>query len=867
MPLTTGTRLGAYEIVAPIGAGGMGEVYRARDPKLNREVAIKVLPSHLAMDPSALDRFEREAQAVAALSHPNILAIHDFGTAEVPVEGKPASRVVYAVIELLEGEPLSAKLSGSALPARKAVDYALQIVRGISAAHQKGIVHRDLKPDNIFVTPDGRVKILDFGLAKATGPAGDGSATHLAAGTSPGTVMGTVGYMSPEQVRGLPVDHRTDIFSFGVVLYEMLAGMRPFRGDSHVETMNAILKEDPPEFAATGAPVPAALDRIVRRCLEKSVDERFYSAHDLGLALESVSGTSSSGASAASLAVGALPPARRHSTAWLIAAGVVAVAAAAFLAGHRLAGPAVSEAPVYHRLTFRRGPIQSARYASDGKTIVYSARWEGEPQRLYSTREESPDSLTLAFPDAKVASISASGELAVVTGGRTLTGFARIGTLARASLSGGAARAVLEDVQDADWLPDGSGFAASRYVGGRYRLEFPVGKTVYETGGYVSDVRVSPDGALVAFLDHAILGDDRGSVAVIDRAGKKRTLAGEYSSTQGVAWTHDGREIWFTGADTGSARALYAVTPAGALRTVARAPGSIHLGDIGADGSVLLWDENVRLGIAGRARGDTKTGDLSWLDWSDTPVLSDDGKTLVFSEEGDGGGPEYSVYLRSMDGSPAVRLGSGLAVALSPDGKWVLTVRLNPAPAQYVLLPTGAGEARPLTNDALAHGLGQFTADGKSIAFAAVDPGHSSRLYVQPLSGGAAKPIAPDGVTGLPSADAKLVASFDGKLYPSDGAAPRPIPGFQPDDRIVGWAAEPGSLFVLRTAADGNHEVYRLETTGRRTLVHAIERIAGTDAGQWFVITPDGSTYAITYTVSQSDLFRVTGLMGSPNRP
>jgi Tol biopolymer transport system component len=852
MALTSGMRLGPYTIVAPIGAGGMGEVYRARDPKLNREVAIKVLPGHLASDPVALGRFEREAQAVAALSHPNILAIHDFGVSE---------GVAYAVTELLEGETLRARLSGSSLPIRKAVEYALQIVHGIAAAHQKGVVHRDLKPENIFITHDGRVKILDFGLAKATGPAGDEtvSPTQHAIGTSPGTVMGTVGYMSPEQVRGLPVDQRTDIFSFGVVLYEMLCGLRAFRGDSNVETMNAILKEDPPEFAAAGANVPAALDRIVRRCIEKNANERFHSAHDLGLALESISG-SSSGASAASTAVPALPASRRRTMPWLAAASGVVIVAAAFFAGRRVSEPASSEAPSYHRLTFRRGPITSARYAPDGKTIVYGATWEGEPLRLYTTREESTDSLMLPYPNADIASISGSGELALIMNARNVAGYAQIGTLARASLSGGAARAVLEDVQDADWLPDGSGFAAARFVDGRYRLEFPVGKTVYDTGGYISDVRVSPDGSSVAFGDHPIRGDDRGSVAVVDREGNKRTLAGEYSSLQGIAWAHHGREVWFTGSDKGSARALFAVTIAGAARTVTRTPGSLQLGDVGADGSVLLWSEDSRFGLVGRAPGDTKDRDLSWLDWSTVPRIFNDGKTLVFTEQGDGGGPEYSVYLRSMDGAPAVRLASGLAMGISPDGKWVLTVRLNPAPSQLVLVPTGAGEAKQVTNDALAHGLSEFTDDGTHIVFSGFEPDHHARLYLQALSGGAPKPITPEGVTGQLSPDGKLTAATDGKLYPTDGGAPRPIPGFEPGDLVARWASEPGSLFVRRKLESGDNEVFRLDAIGRRTLVHQIARPPGSVLGRWFTITPDGSAYAITYSVGQSDLFRVTGL-------
>lgn len=644
--------------------------------------------------------------------------------------------MAYAVSELLEGETLRAKLSGGALPARKAVEFAMQIVHGIAAAHQKG---------------------------------------------------------------------------------------------------------------------------IVRRCLEKGPDERFHSAHDLGLALETLSGSGVSGQSAASMAVASLPTGLRSMTPWLLAAGVVVVAAAAFFAGHRAAGPAISEAPAYHRLTFRRGPIYSARYAGDGKTVVYSAVWEDQTRRLYSTREESPDSLALAFPNADIASIAASGELALVMNRRTLSGFASVGTLARASLSGGAARAVLEDGQDADWLPDGSGFAAARFVDGRYRLEFPVGKSVYESGGYISDVRVSPDGALVAFLDHPIFGDDRGSVAVIDRAGVKRTLAGEYSSEQGVAWAHGGGEIWFTGADTGGARALYAVTTAGVLRAVARVPGNLHLGDVGADGSVLLWQENSRHGLTGRAQGETQDRDLSWFDWSENPVLSADGRTLVLTEEGDGGGAEYSVYLRDMDGGPAVRLGSGAGQALSPDGKWVLTQRLNPPPTQLFLLPTGAGEAKQVTSDALSHDIAWFTSDGKHVVFSGFAPGHPPRLYLQPLSGGDPKPITPEGVTGLPSPDGALVA-FDRRLYPVDGGAPRPIPGIEPDERVVGWASDPDSVLTLRKPMSGAGQVFRLDATGRRTPVRQIPPVPAASWGQTFAITPDGSAYVMTYTVAQADLFRVTGL-------
>ena len=283
MTLASGTRLGPYEILAPIGAGGMGEVYRARDRKLDRDVAIKVLPPSVAADPDTLARFEREAKAVAALSHPNILSIFDFGTQD---------GTSYAVTELLEGESLRGKLDTSPISQKQAVDYALQLARGLSAAHEKGVVHRDLKPENLFVTRDGHVKILDFGLAKKVEAvsAGDETSAPTDPGhTEPGRVMGTLAYMSPEQVRGLPVDHRSDIFSFGTILYELLTGRKAFKKDAASDTMAAIMRDDPPELPESGRNISLALDRVVRHCLEKNRDDRFQSARDIAFALSDLS--------------------------------------------------------------------------------------------------------------------------------------------------------------------------------------------------------------------------------------------------------------------------------------------------------------------------------------------------------------------------------------------------------------------------------------------------------------------------------------------------------------------------------------------------------------------------------------------------
>src|ERR1700683_32494 len=384
MALPGGTKLGPYEIVAPIGAGGMGEVYRAKDMRLGRDVAIKVLPEGFARDADRLRRFEQEARAVAALNHPNILAIHDIGE----FNGAP-----FLVSELLEGHSLREELNSGALPARRTVEDASQIAQGLAAAHDKGIVHRDLKPENVFVTQDGRLKILDFGLAKLAKlqAAADENATLDATpqDTSPGVVLGTVGYMSPEQVKGEAADARSDIVALGTILYEMLSGQRAFRRDTSAETMTAILKEDPPEISTTSKPISPVLERVVRRCLEKNPLQRFQSARDLAFDLEGISGYTST--SAAHIIPASEP--RK----WLVplAAGLLLLIVGATGSWLFLRSAGSASPPSYHQLTFERGLIYAARFASDGRSIYYSASWNGQPVQLYSTVPDRPESRPL----------------------------------------------------------------------------------------------------------------------------------------------------------------------------------------------------------------------------------------------------------------------------------------------------------------------------------------------------------------------------------------------------------------------------------------------------------------------------------------
>ena len=540
-----GTKIGHYEITAKLGEGGMGEVYRARDTKLDREVAIKVLPEEFAQDSERLARFEREARAVAALSHPNILAIFDFGTED---------GVTYAVTELLEGSTLRELLDGDGTPQRKAVEYARQTANGLAAAHGKGVVHRDLKPENLIVTDEGRVKILDFGLAKlAEAEIGEAPtmAPTMGAETGPGVVLGTVGYMSPEQVRGQPADYRSDIFSLGTILYEMVTGQRAFQRESAVETMSAILKEDPPELAEATERLPSALERVVRHCLEKNPEERFQSARDLAFALDAVTQTAISG-TRVDMEPFPEAPKRRRAAVWMVPVAVVALLAG-LAAGYLAFRGSPIPTPQFQRLTYRRGLVMTSRFAADEQTVVYGASWEGGAPEVFTTQLGTPGSRALGFGAADLLSISPTGEMAISLDRRFTVGWETTGTLARVPLEGGAPREILEGVHEADWGPDGQSLAVARLVDGRFQLEYPIGEVLYETDGWVSDIRVSPGGDHVAFMDHPVRGDNVGSIAVVDREGQVRRFP-DVSLPQGLAWSPAGDEIW--GASGSALRAL-----------------------------------------------------------------------------------------------------------------------------------------------------------------------------------------------------------------------------------------------------------------------------------------------------------------------
>ncbi|MEX0881198.1 MAG: protein kinase [Thermoanaerobaculia bacterium] len=856
MTLAAGARLGPYAILAPIGAGGMGEVYRARDERLKRDVAVKVLPASYSQDAERLRRFEQEAQAAGALNHPNITAVYDFGSHE----GAP-----YIVTELLEGETLRGRLSGGAIPVRKATDYAIQTAKGLAAAHEKGIVHRDLKPENLFVTNDGRVKILDFGLAKLTQPEGQAAQqTNLptaAQGTEPGVVLGTLGYMAPEQVKGRPADARSDIFAFGAILYEMLSGSRAFHRDSAAETMSAILREEPPDLSATNRNVPPGLERVVRHCLEKNPEERFHSAHDLGFDLEALSGSSS--------LAGAAPAAGRtlsRSRRGFLIAGALALAgmAATFFLGR---GTVRFEPPSFRQLTFRRGTIYAARFAPDGQTVVYSAAWDGAPMEVFVGRPESPESRPFGLVGAEVLSVSRTGDMAVSLNRVVPGGFRRRGTLAQLSVAGGAApREILERVEWADWAPDGKSLAVSLQTAGKSRIEYPVGKTVYETNGWVSHLRVSPDGELVAFDDHTTPGDDGGTIAAVDRTGKKTRLSHTFASAQGLAWSADGR-IWFTATEVGGNRALYVTDRSGKASLRVRVPGSLTLQDVSREGRMLVARDTLRSEMVGVAPGETKEKDLTWLDWTLGAAITGDGRTILFSETAEGGGAGYSVYIRKTDGSPAVRLGEGAAQDLSLDGEWALAIQNSASNPRLVAYPTRAGEAKVFKTEGLTVFGASWLPDGKGILLTAAEPGHGPRLFTQAVAGGKPRALTPEGYqgTGITSPDGKwtVVTGPDRRryLYPIAGGEPVPVPGLDEEDAIDQRSADGRALYIHRRGETPS-KVYRLDlATGRKELWRTL---MPADAAGVSSIgpapAPNGESYVYGYFRMLSDLYLVEGV-------
>ena len=828
MTLTAGLKLGPYEIVEPIGAGGMGEVYRARDSRLGRDVAIKVLPATFAKERERIQRFEHEARAAGALNHPGIVAIYDVGTAD----GVP-----YLVSELLEGESLGSLVKAGPVPPLRAVDLAIQTAQALAAAHAKGIVHRDLKPENLHVLLDGRLKILDFGLAKLTAvdaPARDETGPQLQSLTMTGTILGTASYMAPEQIREGVVDHRADLFALGAILYEMVTGAKAFPGETPADRMTAILTMDPKPLAPQVEGALPGLDAVIRRCLEKRADARFDSARDLAFTLQIL--VQAADAAPSSPKKGGTP-----------AQGVPREAR-------------------FQQLTYREGEVSGARYASDGQTVVYSAAWSGAPYELFITRIGSHESRPLGLRHALLLDVSPSDELAVLLRWREMGGFIHLGVLARIPLMGGTPRELIDNVYQAGFGPEGK-IVAIRESGGALQLEYPIGTVLHKTQGWMSEPSVSPDGKLVAFVDHPGTGDSAGRMAVVDMKGAVRYLTERFTSLWGSVWTPDGREILGAAQQTDGSNAILAISLDGGHRSVLRGPGLAGIADISTKGDVLLASMTVRMRMESGKRGEPGVTDLSWFDWSLARDLSRDGRHVLFDETG----PSVvkpMVFLRGTDGTPAMHIADGYGDSLSPDGRWALVSNVQDF-TEIEIVPIGVGESSRHSLGTIQGQKGTWFPDGKSLCLIGFEPGHRTRAYRYDLEKRTATPFAEEGVgrTGVTiSPDGRwawMLGPSGHAIYPVDGGEPRLLPGLQDHIRGIQWM-EGGKFLVgfdrgriparvLRIDIEsGASEVWMEIRPGRESGVSGINSVC---------LTPDGERYVASYVQTLNELHTARGLL------
>ncbi len=861
MTLSAGTRLGPYEVLSPIGAGGMGEVYRARDERLGRDVAIKVLPAELAESSERLKRFEKEARSASALNHPNIVTVYDIGSTD---------GTSWIAMERVEGETLRKLLAAGPMPLKKLLAVGTQIAEGLAKAHDTGIVHRDLKPENVMVTKEGVAKILDFGLAKLTTPTGQsGELTQsptVSAGTEVGVVLGTVGYMSPEQALGEALDFRSDQFSFGSILYEMVSGKRAFARASAPETMTAIIRGEPEPLATAAPDSPVPLRWIVERCLAKDREERYAATRDLARDLARLrEGLTEGSLSGAVIAAPAGPRRRQRSLALALAAATLVVGAAIGIVVTRRPreGP-----PTYRPLTFHRGALGGARFAPDGKTILYAAAWEGKPPQLYSTRLDSTESTTLPFPSADLLSISAAGKLAI----RVLHGDDPA-AIAEVSMAGGAPRELIatdppEALQFAqtiaDYFPGEDRLAVVRDG----QLEFPAGKVLVPktTTTQVTGLRFSPDGKHIAYAEFQ--GRLTHAVGVADLSGNRKILSGGWEIISSLAWHPGTGELWFSARKRGvgiGVVELHAVSLSGAERLVAQSPLLLIVEDIARDGRVLARSDDWPETMMCLPPGASREVNLTWLDFSQSAALSADGKDLLFMEGGAGAGATGGLYMRKTDGStPAVRLADGWTAAdLSPDKKWAVQF----APDHLTVIPVGPGETKTIQDKGFQYRKALWFPDSKRLLIAATVSGHGPRAYVRDVAGGPPRPITPEGTVGAQlSPDGMRVAVVDQKtnkwaVYPIDGGEPRPVPPVGENEAVDGWDDKGEGLYLA--SGDLKIRYDRLDlATGKRTFVREITPADTTGVASLADVrlTPDGKCYCYSFMRALSRLYVVDGL-------
>lgn len=851
-----GTKIGPYVIRKMVARGGMADVYIADDTLLGRAAALKIIhPGTLPGDLEVSGRYEREVRAASSVSHPNVAHIYGAGD---------FAGSKYIAMEYVEGVSLRELLTKGKISFPRALSIATQLAKALSAAHKMGVVHRDIKPENIIVTDDGTVKILDFGIAKLnTGHLPEALDGNVSFRTPPGLIMGTIAYMSPEQVRGKETDSRTDIWSLGVVLYEMLTGKRPFYGDSETDTLTAILTEEPELSEGMLNRLHPFMACILRRCLAKNPNDRFQSSADLAFALDSLASQAVTDNSIAQSEGSARKGFLSRYGIPLLLIGAGAVGYAAFLSAGFLNQSPPPAHPVYKQLTFQRGTVWSARFVGKDNSILYSATWNGGPLDIFDLHPPGTDGRPLDLPNTTLLSTSSKGEAAVLENQRYLYQFINRGKLSRVPIDGEGMREIAENVQEADWSPDGNSLAVVRWVDGRNRLEYPIGKVLFETTGYINCPRISPDGKRVAFLEHDQQWDNRGRVALVDTDGKKQVVSDDWNGLEGLAWK--GGELWFSGSPRGEPYSIYAAVPGGSARLVEGAPIDLMLHDVAPDGRVLL-SRAIQQTDVYLSNDQNPQFELSWLHLIGPTDFSADGSMILFTHFGEGSGENYAVYVRKIDGSPAVRLGEGRALSFSPDGRYAIAKIYEPE--GLVLLPTKAGDVIPLPKGSVeSFDRANWTPDGSAIVCTGNESGRPKRSFLIDPSTGEIKPLTPEGITGTlvsPDGSNLVVNDITGRsmLFSLASGQTQPVNGLQQDERVIRWHQDGKSLLVFQDMTLPIR-VFRLNPlNGRRTLVREIRpaNAAGTFGNIYLFSSPDAKNFVFGLRRYMYDLYQVEGL-------
>jgi serine/threonine protein kinase/Tol biopolymer transport system component len=898
MTLAPGTELGRYEIRSKIGEGGMGEVYRAFDPKIGREVAIKVLPADLAANKERVARFEQEAQAAGALNHPNILAIYDVDT---------QGNILYVVSELLEGEELRDRLEQGPLSVRKAIEYAQQIVSGLCAAHEKGIVHRDLKPENLFITKDERVKILDFGIAKlTTSPQSTNAdisedATRKVL-TYPGMIIGTVGYMSPEQVRGAPVDHRSDIFSFGVILYEMLTGSKAFHGDSVVELMNAILKEDVPEFGDDDRRIPASVEKIMHRCLEKKPEHRFHSSHDLGFALEAMSTSSSPGSNRTeavqmldTMAMSKRSGWRDHI--WMIVAVLLALMlGAALWAPWRSAprGAALRLTP----FSFEQGGQSDAVWSPDGKAVAFAARQKStDKYQVYVRYVDSPVAMPITHVTESAIPIqwTSAGRI-VFRSTQAPAGLWSVSPVGGEpeplqAIDNPGAAAVSRDGTALAWLHAGDDGAISIWISS------PLGAapTPYEPAPFASrtvlntpTVKFSPDGKQIIFIRNAGASEEAWWLPYPANASNppRRILEGlpAFENTPNFSWMPDNRRIVLSGSSGGQPRQLYlADTISGVFSMFSGGTTSQGSPAVSPDGTKLVFREST--GDSDVVSVDLATAAIIPLIATQRsemmPAWAAREPALVYVTDRNGRleiwlhkeGQQDRPLVTERDFPPGTTQWF-MNPSLSPDASRVIYGRMERGRScQLWMSAASGGSPVPLVkgDTAATHFAASWSSDGKWFVYWSVEEGKTSLNKVKTT--GQADPVVlkteinREGVwppIWSPSGDWILHEDEGVKLLSPDGKTTREVSATSAVAYV--FSADGKTIYGIRKTAAGDRlELFSISVTG------GIEKVIGSLALEYLPITPanpgvrlsltpDGKSITYSITKNTSNLWLMEGL-------